>query len=254
MEGTNRYLLEVAYKGTRYSGFQRQDNAQTIQSELERALEVFFRRVFDLTGSSRTDAGVHAQQNYFHVDVEGISLEEMRMSVYGVNAILPEDIVWKRVWGVDDQFHARFDAEYREYVYTVYQSKDPFLLGGGYYFPFRLEEGLLSAAAGMLVAERDYCMFSKKHTQVKNHICRIEKSEWEMNGSVLRYRVRGNRFLRGMVRGLVGTMLRVGRGKMNMTEWNQLLEMKQGIVGVDFSAPAMGLTLVEVSYGTKLKK
>jgi tRNA pseudouridine38-40 synthase len=253
MEGlVRRFLLEVAYKGTRYSGFQRQENAITIQSELERALGVYFRRTFELTGSSRTDAGVHARQNYFHLDQTAITLEDMRRAVYGVNAILPEDIVWNWVWEVEGGFHARFDASYREYEYTVYQKKDPFLVGEGYYFPFRLDGDALKAAAEKLVAERDYGMFSKKHTQVKNHVCRIHKSEWEIDGDVLRYRVRGNRFLRGMVRGLVGTMLRVGRGKMDVRSWEQLLIGENE--GVDFSAPAMGLSLIEVHYGDKLKK
>jgi tRNA pseudouridine38-40 synthase len=253
MEGiVRRFLLEVAYKGTRYSGFQRQENAHTIQSELERALGVYFRSVFSLTGSSRTDAGVHARQNFFHVDLADMALEDMRRAVYGVNAILSEDIVWKGVWEVGEGFHARFDAVYREYEYTVYQKKNPFLVGEGYYFPFRLDGDALISAAGKLVAERDYGMFSKKHTQVKNHVCEIYKSEWNIDGDVFRYRVRGNRFLRGMVRGLVGTMLMVGRGKMDAGRWERLLNGVDD--GVDFSAPAMGLSLIEVSYGDKLKK
>lgn len=243
-----RFLLEVSYLGEGFSGFQRQENAITIQSEFEHALSIYFRQSFDLTGSSRTDAGVHAAQNFFHVDVEGMMLGEMMDAIYGVNAILPEGIVWKGVVEVEGSFHARFDAKYREYEYTVYQRKDPFLLGRGYYFPFKLDGELMKRAAKYLEKERDYRVFSKKHTQVKHFVCDIRESEWLQEGHVWRYRVRGNRFLRGMVRGLVGTMLKVGRGKISEAEWLNILNEEVEDGRVDFSAPAIGLKLLRVGY------
>jgi tRNA pseudouridine38-40 synthase len=248
MTTKHRFLLEVSYVGEGFSGFQRQENAITIQSAFEHALAIYFRQSLELTGSSRTDAGVHAAQNFFHVDVEDIMIGEMLEAMYGVNAILPEGIVWKGVKAIDESFHARFDAKFREYEYTVYQRKDPFLLGRGYYFPFKLEEEMMIRAAKYLEKERDYRVFSKKHTQVKHFVCDIQESEWLIDGHVWRYRVRGNRFLRGMVRGLVGTMLRVGRGKISEADWVDILEGGGADGRVDFSAPAMGLKLLRVGY------
>lgn len=239
----NRYFIEVAYRGTSYAGFQVQANAVTIQSEIEKAFKVLNYEV-QLTGSSRTDAGVHALQNYFHFDLP----EKFDTSrVYNLNAILPSDICIKGIYKMDESAHCRFDAIAREYCYTVYNFKDPFLTDTGYYFPYRIDEELLSSAADFVKGTFDFTSFSKRNTQVNNFLCSIEDSVWESEGHVIRYRVRGNRFLRGMVRGMVGTMLRVGRRQISLEQFKNIIEAKD-CGKADFSVPGKGLRLERVIY------
>ncbi len=240
----NRYFLEVRYKGTDYAGFQKQRNAETIQSAVEAALAVFFRTPVELTGSSRTDTGVHAFQNFFHFDIDNLV---STASVYNLNALLPPAISVTRLMKVKPQQHCRFDAIARTYLYRIYQQKDPFLNGLAYYYPFRPELKLLKAAASIIMDEVEFGNFSKRNTQVKHFRCSIKESSWMQEGSCLVYRVQANRFLRGMVKGLVGTMLQVGRGHMELEAFRELFKMKTS-TGVDFSVPGHGLILQEVQY------
>ncbi len=239
-----RYFIELAYKGTLYSGFQVQDNAHTIQGELMRALEVLFRQPFELTGSSRTDAGVHAYQNYFHFDTE---LDIKPAVIYNLNALLPPDITVKGIYPVAADAHCRFDAVAREYRYFVYTRKDPFMADRGWLYSYPLDFGRLQEAAAEVMGQHDFTSFAKRNTQVKTHLCTISRSAWEVEGDTLVYQVRGNRFLRGMVRGLVATMLKVGRGQISVEEFRGVLEEKDN-TKADFSAPPQGLFLVAVVY------
>ena len=241
-----RYFIEVAYKGTEYSGFQVQQNANTIQAELENACKIFHRKNFELTGSSRTDAGVHAIQNYFHVDLEE-QIEDAAKSVYHVNAILPRDIAVKNIMLVSDNVHCRFDAIHRSYEYTITTEKNPFLLEQAYYYPFEINIDTLNECASMLCDYSNFESFAKKNSQVFTYECSITKSIWTLENNLLKYNVTGNRFLRGMVRGLVGTMLLVGRGKYAVEEFRKIIESLNA-AKTDFSAPAHGLTLMEVGY------
>jgi tRNA pseudouridine38-40 synthase len=244
----SRYFVEVSYKGTNYAGFQVQQNANTIQAEVEKALKIYFKRDFELTGSSRTDAGVHALQNFFHFDMdETYQLSETTDVVYHLNAILPGDIVMKGITRVEDQAHCRFDALYRKYEYTIYNSKDPFLEDRAYYYPYPLDLNLLNEAAAVILMNTDFQSFSKKNTQVYTYECNIMESAWESHNHKLIYRVRGSRFLRGMVRGLVGTMLRVGTGKIGVVEFKEIINAHD-ISRVDFSMPSHGLVLINVGY------
>lgn len=243
----SRYFIEVAYWGKAYSGFQVQHNANTVQAEVEKALQIFFRRRFELTGSSRTDAGVNAQQNFFHFeDAENLGAV-FSSAVYHLNAILPSDIMIADIKEVENNFHCRFDAKSRSYEYVLYNRKDPFLTERGYYYPYPMDLSLLQAAAAAVAQNTDFKAFSKKNTQVHHYECKIYRSEWVEEGHVLRYRVTGNRFLRGMVRGLVGTMLRVGSGKMGLDAFGEVLKSGD-MTQVDFSVPAHGLTLMKVKY------
>ena len=219
----SRYFLEVAYKGTLYSGFQIQDNATSIQEEVEKALAIFFRAPIPLTGSSRTDTGVHAMQNYFHFDYQEIIDKK---ALYNINAILPADIVLKDVHAVAADAHCRFDAVSREYRYYIYRKKNPFLADRAWYFPYTIDREKLDAAAAIIPAYRDFTTFSKRNTQVKSFQCEILESLWEEGEDGLVYRVAANRFLRGMVRGLVGTMLQVGRGRLSVEEFAEVLRRK----------------------------
>ena len=244
-----RYFLEVAYKGTKYSGFQVQENAITVQSEIERALKMFLRSAVKLTGSSRTDSGVHALQNYFHFD----SAEEIPgKSLYNINSHSSRDIVVKQLHrmkpkGDGELPHARFDASSREYKYFILQRKDAFRKDTSFYFPYKLDFELLQQAAVVIKEYSDFTSFSKRNTQVKTFNCSILESEWKIEKDALIYQVRSNRFLRGMVRALVGTMLQVGRKKITIDEFHKIVNARDCSLA-DFSAPAQGLFLVNVEF------
>lgn len=239
-----RYFLEVAYNGKRYSGFQIQDNASTIQSEVEKALAVLFRQPFGLTGSSRTDAGVHALQNFFHFDTD-IVFESRQL--YNLNAILPFDIAAKAIYKVNDQAHCRFHATSRQYKYFLYKEKDPFLYQKAWHYPFSIDEDLLHQAAAIVKEYHDFTSFSKRNTQVKTFNCDILLSSWSREENCLVYTVEANRFLRGMVRGLVSTMLKVARKSITPEQFREIIEQRN-CTNADFAAPPHGLYLVKVNY------
>ena len=245
-----RYFIEVFYKGTHYSGFQIQQNANSIQAEIEQALSIFLKGEVSLTGSSRTDAGVHALSTFFHFDsilLNNFSSESIAKMIYNLNAILPADIVIKKIYQVKEDAHCRFDAISREYKYFIYQQKDPFLSERAFYYPYALDFQLLNAAAGAIYSYKDFTSFSKRNTQVNNFECSILKSEWVFENNLLVYNVKANRFLRGMVKGLVGTMLKVGTGKTSLLEFCEIIE-GMDCSKADFSVPAHGLSLVSVTY------
>jgi len=239
-----RYFLELSYKGTAYSGFQVQANAGSIQEEVEKAFAVFFRKEVMMTGASRTDTGVHARQNYFHFDFADPIAEEM---VYRLNAILPGDICIRGIFPVPEGAHCRFDAESREYRYYIYSKKDPFLADRAYFYPYPLNREHLEIAATRLKEFTDFASFSKRNTQVKHFRCNIFESHWVHEELGSHYRIRANRFLRGMVRGLTGTMLMVGRGYLTPEQFNEILEGRDPSK-VNFNVPAKGLLLDQIRY------
>jgi tRNA pseudouridine38-40 synthase len=240
----SRYFIEVCYKGTVYAGFQVQHNALTIQEEVEKALAVFFRNEVKLTGSSRTDAGVHALQNCFHFDLEG---EVDDMWIYNINSLLPDDIAVVAIRKVRSGAHCRFDALSRQYSYMVYGKKDPFIRDRAYYFPYVVDMGAMRCAAGVLKEYSEFGSFAKRNSQVKTFSCRIMDSEWHEADGYKVYRVKANRFLRGMVKGMVGTMLQVGRKKISVDEFREIIESGDSS-RVDFSVPSHGLCLEKVEY------
>ena len=245
-----RYFLEVAYKGAAYKGFQKQPGAATIQLEVEKALQVLFQQPFELTGSSRTDSGVHALQNFFHFDTP-ITLEPKQL--YNLNAILPEDIVAKNIIPVDAQAHCRFGATSREYTYYIYRVKNPFLKDRAYFYPYQLDIELLQETAQCLLKYTDFTSFSKRNTQVKTFDCTITAAKWSTTYDQVIFSITANRFLRGMVRGLVGTMLRVGRGVISVNDFKDIIESKD-CSKADFSVPPQGLFLTAVNYPETLWK
>lgn len=239
-----RYFLELSYKGTVYSGFQVQENARTIQWEVEKALETLYRQRIALTGSSRTDAGVHARQNFFHFDTEGPVAQQQ---VYNLNALLPADIAVKAFYQVEADAHARFSAISREYNYHIYNKKDPFLYDRAWYYPFKIDEAKLHEAAQLVLHHTHFPAFSKRNTQVNNYVCSIQLSDWRNENGCYIYTVRANRFLRGMVRALVATMLKVARGSLTIEGFQRILDSAEPSLA-DFSAPAHGLVLYSVKY------
>ena len=239
----SRYFIEVSYKGTSYSGFQVQQNANSVQAEIEKAMQIYYRKTFALTGSSRTDAGVHALQNYFHFDAD----ESVTDAAYQLNAILPPDIVIKRIYPVAAEAHCRFDATSREYRYYIYHRKDPFIEDRAYYYPYTLNMELMQWAAKEIMEHHDFTSFSKRNTQVRSFLCNVLQSEWKPDDNGLQYSVKANRFLRGMVKGLVGTMLQVGRGKLTLDQFRDIIVSKD-CTQADFSVPSHGLFLLAVEY------
>jgi tRNA pseudouridine38-40 synthase len=255
----SRYFLEVAYKGTRYSGFQIQQNAPTIQSEIEKAINIITNTGngdageeemyngssgIKLTGSSRTDTGVHAYQNYFHFDYHEPLHPQL---LYKLNAVLPLDIVVKSLRQVHEASHCRFDAVSRSYSYYIYTFKDPFLIDQAYHYPYSMNYNLLNEAASIIKDQTDFSFFSKTNSQVKNFNCRIYESYWQQRESQLIYTIKGNRFLRGMVRLLTGTMLQIGRGKISIDDLHQYFSANK-TENAMYAVPAKGLFLTAVEF------
>ena len=251
-----RYFLEVAYQGTNYSGFQSQHNANTIQAEIEKAFSTLHKEKTILTGSSRTDAGVHALQNFFHFDTNSPlrlwrGVEGEAEFVYKMNALLPGDIVVKKIVPVADEAHCRFDAVSREYKFYIYRYKNPFLREIAFYYPYKLNIELMQQAAAIIKEYEDFTSFSKRNTQVKSFKCGIMESEWYRENDCLLYHVKANRFLRGMVRALTATMLRIGREQMSINQFRAIIEAKD-CTKSSFAVPARGLFLVSVAFPPNL--
>ena len=245
-----RYFIEVAYDGATFGGFQIQINQQTIQGAVEQALATLYRTAISLTGASRTDAGVHALQNFFHFDS---ILEIQEKHIYNLNAILPPSIVIKAIYQVPNDAHARFDAIKRSYIYKLHTFKDPFLEGKSWFYPFPIDHQLLNVAANALLDYTDFQSFSKKNTTVNTFECHITKAFWSFHSNGFSFHIDSNRFLRGMIRGLVGTMLQVGRGMISMEQWHEIIASKNE-QRVDFSTPAHGLYLSAIEYPHYFKK
>lgn len=246
----NRYFLELCYDGATFGGFQIQNNVDTIQGAVQAAMKTLYRADIELTGASRTDAGVHALQNFFHFDTD---LPISQKHVYNLNAILPNSIVIKAIYQVPAEAHARFDATSRSYIYKMHTQKDPFLEGRSWYYPFPLDMDKLQEATQTLLNFTNYESFSKKNTSVNTFECTLSKAFWQIDGSHLYFHVESNRFLRGMIRGLVGTLLQVGRGQINLEQWLDIVA-SHNEQRVDFSTPAYGLYLSSIQYPDFLKK
>jgi tRNA pseudouridine38-40 synthase len=244
-----RYFIEVAYLGTSFNGFQIQENQLTIQGEINSALSLILKEEIQTTTSSRTDAGVHAYQNYLHFDTEKILSNK---TIYSMNAIVHGDLVIKNIYAVGTDNHSRFDATGRKYSYHVIQEKNPFLKETAYFFPFAIDVELMNEAAKLLIGKYDFTSFSKRNTDVNNYFCTIELAYWEVHKNYLTFHVQSNRFLRGMVRAIVATLLQVGRKKISIQDFQSIIDSKD-CTKADFSADGCGLFLEEVKYNIPLK-
>ena len=239
-----RYFIEVSYDGALFGGFQIQQNKATVQGALENAMEVLFRTPIALTGASRTDAGVHAYQNYLHFDT---ALPILKKHIYNLNAILPNSVVVNGIYQVPGEAHSRFDALKRAYIYRIHTQKNPFSEGRSWFYPFHVDLELMQQAADSLLRYTDFESFSKKNTTVNTFQCAITKAQWTRDGADIQFNIHSNRFLRGMIRGLVGTMMQVGRGQITLETWHEIVAAKDE-QRVDFSTPAHGLYLSEIQY------
>jgi tRNA pseudouridine38-40 synthase len=241
-----RYFIEFSYKGTNYSGWQRQNNAISVQQKLDEALTLILREMIESVGSSRTDTGVHAEQQYAHFDtVRPVSDPDLLR--FKLNSLLPFDIAVHRIFPVAETAHSRFDATHRRYEYRIIRRKNPFLINESHIFHKPLNVEHMNEAAALLLKYKNFESFSKIHTQVNNFLCDITEALWFEKGEVLIFSVRSNRFLRGMVRALVGTLLEVGTGKKTVADFEKIIQV-QDRSKAGAQAPAEGLFLVEVGY------
>lgn len=241
-----RYFIEFSYKGTNYSGWQKQNNAISVQQKLDEALTLIVRETIESVGSSRTDTGVHAEQQYAHFDTKQ-PVKDCDILTYRLNSLLPFDIAVHRVFAVEDTAHSRFDATYRRYEYRIVKRKNPFLRNESHVFHKPLDIQLMNEAALLLFKYKNFESFSKLHTQVNNFLCEITEAEWFEKDGILIFSVKSNRFLRGMVRALVGTLLEVGTGKKTIADFEKIIQV-QDRSKAGAQAPAEGLFLVEVGY------
>jgi tRNA pseudouridine38-40 synthase len=240
-----RYFLKLSYKGTNYHGWQEQPNAVSVQSTIEKALSLILRYPTKIAGAGRTDAGVHASQMYAHFDTENeIDTTQIRQKL---NSFLPKDIAIARILPVTDDAHARFDALARSYVYKIHLKKNPFLTDLSWFMHKSLDVGLMNTAAKALLFFDDFQSFSKTHTDVKTFICRVDHAEWIKQGDELTFHITADRFLRNMVRAIVGTLIDVGLHKISVDDFTKIIEAKNR-QKAGFSVPAKGLYLSEIVY------
>jgi tRNA pseudouridine38-40 synthase len=240
-----RYFIEVCYNGNAFHGSQIQGELLTVQGTLNKALSTLLRRPVETFGASRTDEGVHALSNMYHFDEEQSLHSQFR---YKLNAILPHTMSVQNIYtSTKEEANARFDATSRRYRYRIYKSKNPFLYERALFYPFAIDRDILNKTAGVIKEYHDFETFSKRNTQSFTFLCTIFQSYWEEIGDELHYVVEANRFLRGMVRALVGTQLQVARGKHTLEEFRKIIEAKD-CTNADFSVTGHGLYLEAVNY------
>ncbi len=242
-----RYFAELAYNGARFFGWQRQPSQISVQETIEHALSTILRSEIAIIGCGRTDTGVHAKQYFIHFDFEG---EFPRAFLRRLNKFLSADVVIYQIFPVAAEAHARFDARLRAYQYHICFEKDPFAQETIYFFPFskQLNISKLQEAASLLLQYQDFYPFCKSNTDLRNMKCQLFRSEWEYDGDDrLVFHIAANRFLRGMVRLIVGMCINVGLGKLELPEVQVALE-GQTRLRTSLSAPALGLFLTKVEY------
>ena len=240
-----RYFIEVSYHGQAYHGWQIQPNAHTVQAELQGALRQLTGLSTEVVGSGRTDTGVHAKQQFCHLDLD--TLEDKSTFIHKLNGILPSDIAVKNIWRVADEAHARFDAIQRCYQYVICFQKNPFLKDQCYYLSRPPDHQLMNKACEIIIAEHNFQCFSRVKTSVNNFDCEISEAKWVLDNDLLVFYVSANRFLRGMVRAMVGTLLQVGLGKIDLPYLRHVLTSRDRKLAGP-SVPPQGLFLTGVQY------
>ena len=239
-----RYFIELSYDGSPFVGWQRQPKGDSVQSCLEVALKTLLQKPVSVVGAGRTDAGVHARQLFAHVDLDDQVDQNLK---FRLNKLLPKEIAVNSILVVADDAHARFDATGRRYSYHITTQKDPFLEKRSYYFSKSLELELMNQAATVMLDHYDFKCFSKSRTDVKTYLCDIQQAYWEQNGSDMVFFIQANRFLRNMVRAIVGTLIEVGLKKISIDDFKSILQSRDRSKA-GYSVPAHGLYLEKVYY------
>ncbi len=245
-----RYFIELSYNGKAYHGWQIQPNAISVQEVLEKALRIILKSKISTMGAGRTDAGVHASQMFAHFDFEG-NIESKDL-VYKLNSFLPVNIAVADIFKVNSDTHARFNALSRTYHYKVSTSKNVFDYDFTYQVQLPLDINAMNEACNILFEYKDFQCFSKSKTDVKTYNCDIKEAFWTQNSSELVFTITADRFLRNMVRAIVGTMVNIGLGKLKPEDMHRIIASKDRS-NAGFSVPAHGLYLVEIVYPKTIK-
>jgi tRNA pseudouridine38-40 synthase len=244
-----RYFFEISYNGAPFFGWQQQVGQVTIQEVIQKNLKKLFQKEeIDIVGCGRTDKGVHAKNYYFHCDFT--QEVDPEILVYKLNKMLPVSISVASIFRVNSDLHARFSATKRTYRYFIHQYKDPFLSELSTYFPHEIETKTMNEACKSLLGKQDFSSFAKIHTDVKTHICTVYEARWFEQGNQLVFEISADRFLRNMVRAIVGTMLDIGTKKLNAENLPEIIAQKNRSAASK-SVPATGLFLWRVEYDFK---
>jgi len=244
-----RYFLDISYLGTRFHGWQIQKNAISVQEVINEKISTLLKREINVVGSSRTDTGVHAIQQFCHFDIDKkINLEVLREKL---NSFLPKDVSLNQIFPVVDDAHSRFDAVSRTYEYRICRNKNPFQNETAYFFFKKLDIDLMNEGAEFLLKVNNFQSFSKVKTDVNNFDCKITYAKWNLKSGNLNFKIRSNRFLRGMVRAIVGTLLEVGEEKISIGEFKKVI-MSRNRSKAGSAAPPKGLYLTHVKYPRRI--
>lgn len=242
-----RYFIFLSFRGTAYNGWQIQPGTHTVQGVLTKALSTVLASQISVTGAGRTDTGVHASFFCAHFDAARNDLDSDGQFLYNLNGLLPDDIAIRRIMKVRPEANARFDALSRTYVYTITKVKDPFMADTAWLLYWQLDVNLMNEAAAIIMKHSDFTSFSRLHGGNKTNICRVTHARWDEEPGRLIFTVTADRFLRNMVRAIVGTLIPVGRRKLQLPDFEAILEGKnRGLAGQ--SAPAHGLSLTAIEY------
>ncbi|MEZ4853854.1 tRNA pseudouridine(38-40) synthase TruA [Flavobacterium sp.] len=240
-----RYFIEFAYNGKNYFGYQIQPNAISVQETLEKALSLMLKEKISIVGAGRTDSGVHAKEMFAHFDFD--KEIETPTLLKKINSFLPKDIVIYNFIKVHNDAHARFDATQRTYEYYIHTFKDAFITDGSWYYHQNLDIAAMNKACAILFEYTNFECFSKVNTDVHTFNCKIYEAHWVQNENQLKFTISADRFLRNMVRAIVGTMINIGIGKISLTDFRKIIESNDRSQA-GFSVPAHGLYLVKVKY------
>ncbi|MBI3500596.1 MAG: tRNA pseudouridine(38-40) synthase TruA [Bacteroidetes bacterium] len=252
----HRYFIKLSFDGTHYNGWQIQKNSsQTVQQKIQEGLSQLLNEKIELTGCCRTDSGVHAKELYAHFDSKKNNLHNDSATdwLYKFNKMIPQDIAIDGIYAVKKDANARFDAMARTYQYFIHQKRNPFLLKHSYYYYGELDLPLMNKAGKFLKKQEDFSAFSKVHTQAKTNKCKIFHAKWEKKSDSLTFTIRANRFLRGMVRMIAGTMMDLGKHKITLDDFKKIIESKD-CRNAGALVPACGLYLTKVEYPKNIFK
>ncbi|MEE4198330.1 MAG: tRNA pseudouridine(38-40) synthase TruA [Bacteroidales bacterium] len=242
-----RYFVQLSYKGTNYHGWQVQPNALTVQEVLTKAFSTILREDISLIGAGRTDTGVHARFFVAHFNSNQQELDKDLKLIFKLNSFLPRDIAIFRIVKVNPEAHARFDAMERTYRYYIHQRKDVFLNNFSWYLPVDLNVEMMNKAARILLQYEDFTSFSKVKTDVKTNICKIQEAKWSKDDYRLIFTIRADRFLRNMVRAIVGTLVDVGKENITLEDFKKIIENRNR-AEAGTSVAAHGLFLEDIRY------
>jgi tRNA pseudouridine38-40 synthase len=247
-----RYFLHISFRGDNYCGWQIQQNAPSVQQEVNKLLKWISGYDTETTGCGRTDTGVHARKFFLHFDSEQL-INEPDLFLYRLNRAAPDDIAFHELFPVDAEYHARFSALSRTYHYLIHQRRNPFLVKSSWFYHPNLNIERMNEACQLLINHQDFKCFSKSNTQVNTFLCNITQAQWFQHHDELRFEITANRFLRNMVRAIVGTMIEVGRESISLQQFEQILQSgKRSMAGE--SVPAHALFLTDIAYPDELFK